>query len=1019
MLIQCPFCGRRIRLKNVRPGRYAPRCSACQQAFHLLVPDDASEEAFTGRTEDELNERLGELLLKAVDIEDVGGEETTWTDDASPDAGDEGGRPRPLLPRGKNHDLLPRLMPRKPRDGTGAPLADSSPPGDDAGTPGPPPRAGESREPARSTPSDDDDDEDQAAWPTGLASESDDAAPVRRTRTLDAAAAYASKKKEPPKPLFPTEESVRQQTLARAKKPPPEATDADAAPAQGELSGTLDGYELVQLLGRGGMGEVYLATQLSLDRPVALKTMSPKWAGDPLFLSRFTREAFAAAQLVHHNIVQIYDVGEDRGTPFFSMEYVQGQTLSALLKQKGKIDVEEAAGYILQAARGLRFAHEHGMVHRDVKPDNLMVNEEGIVKVADLGLVKTRARLQDAAGAARPRAHLPASPTGGRKKGGKAADAGATVTAIDVAMGTPAYMAPEQARDAGGVDARADIYSLGCTFYALVTGRPVFEGKTSAELLTKHATEAIIPPDEIEIRVPSSVSEVIQLMLAKRPEDRFQSMDQVIRALEDFLGVSAGPFTPGQEHVAVLEGAVAGFNGSSPARVRRWLGVGFAAVCVTAAAALAMIGHAIWAGGLIGLLVLTLACRFVLTGLTRKTYLFRKVRQLVLGSSVTDWLMWLSGAVAALALLWMFNWLWVWLAFCVLAAGLAVPFHFSVDRLAQRDRQHYVDRVKRMLREMRFRGLEEDALHRFVCRYSSKQWEGFFESLFGYEAKIAARRRWGHDDEGRPRPKSGAWRDGLVEWIDRKQASRDEARQRRHLQKVEERRLVAQGQSEDDARQKSQQVADGLVATAAQMKETVAAASPSSDDRSNAETQPSTSGGGGRRATNVVKLLYGDEDEAGVRQPQGPGKPRGPRLAGMFMGGGARLLVGVVLIAVAVFWMRQRGLLPSGTPGVEDLKKIDLGQLPAPLSVPAVPDAVMRLVCSYGSALAGLVLVLSAFVSGTRMTFFVLPAVLVLMFGDPLASHLPGIGPLTPRHVLLAGGVALGLAAVYWGRKRA
>ncbi|MDH3585285.1 MAG: protein kinase, partial [Phycisphaerae bacterium] len=263
-------------------------------------------------------------------------------------------------------------------------------------------------------------------------------------------------------------------TLAGPSAPPSVA--AASSTESSAVSGRLDGYELQSLIGRGGMGEVYLARQVSLDRHVAVKTLHPRWSRDPLFISRFTREAYAAAQLVHHNVVQIYDVGEDDGTNYFSMEYVRGTALSDRIRRDGAMDPEEAAGYVLQAARGLKFAHDHGMIHRDIKPDNLLLNEEGIVKVADLGLVKTPNESEADTGTG-------PAPTG--------VSTDANVTAASATMGTPAYMAPEQARDAATVDHRADIYSLGCTFYALLTGRVVFEGDTAAEVITRHATDAV------------------------------------------------------------------------------------------------------------------------------------------------------------------------------------------------------------------------------------------------------------------------------------------------------------------------------------------------------------------------------------------------------------------------------------------------------------------------------------------------------------------------------------------------
>ena len=244
---------------------------------------------------------------------------------------------------------------------------------------------------------------------------------------------------------------------------------------------------------------------MSLDRNVAVKVMRPEWAKDPIFVARFTREAFAAAQLVHHNVVQIHDIGAERDTNFFSMEFVEGESLGDMVKRDGNLDAEVAVGYILQAARGLAVAHEQGMVHRDIKPDNLMLNRHGIVKVADLGIVKTPGAAEadrPAEERSAPRKINPSAPT--------------QVTMAGIAMGTPAYMAPEQARDAAKVDARADIYSLGCTLYVLVTGRPPFEGKTAVEVITKHASQPIVPPEVIVKRVPKALSEIILKMVAKR-----------------------------------------------------------------------------------------------------------------------------------------------------------------------------------------------------------------------------------------------------------------------------------------------------------------------------------------------------------------------------------------------------------------------------------------------------------------------------------------------------------------------
>ena len=159
-----------------------------------------------------------------------------------------------------------------------------------------------------------------------------------------------------------------------------------------DVPAMLGGYRVLRELGRGAMGAVYLARQVSLDRNVALKVIQTRLAKNPTFIARFTREAYAAAQLTHPNVVQIYDLGCEGDIYYFSMEFVEGESLGALVQRDGKLDADTAVRYILQAARGLKFAHDQGLVHRDVKPDNLLLSQHGVVKLADLGLVKTVGR---------------------------------------------------------------------------------------------------------------------------------------------------------------------------------------------------------------------------------------------------------------------------------------------------------------------------------------------------------------------------------------------------------------------------------------------------------------------------------------------------------------------------------------------------------------------------------------------------------------------------------------------------
>ena len=394
--------------------------------------------------------------------------------------------------------------------------------------------------------------------------------------------------------------------------------NADAA----EIPLTFGGYKVVKELGRGGMGAVYLARQLSLDRNVALKVIAPRWARDPTFLARFTREAYAAAQLVHHNIVQIYDLGAEKEVNYFSMEFVDGQTLAELIQTSGAVPPEVAASHILQAARGLKIAHDHGMIHRDIKPDNLMLSRHGIVKVADLGLVKTS--VEPAAEPQLEDGDKP--PAGPSERAGDDEESSPNITRVNRAMGTPAYMAPEQARDASHVGRPADIYSLGCTLYAMVTGRPPFLGKTAMELITKHAVERVVPPELVVDGVPKALSDIILKMVAKDPKDRYATIDDVIVALESFLGL-AGTATLRPEETEALEKSVQAFASSPSTRLEKWAFLGFIFACCAGILVALVAGWPGLAQNLLGIGILTPFAYAIVNGFARHTPVYSKVRQ--------------------------------------------------------------------------------------------------------------------------------------------------------------------------------------------------------------------------------------------------------------------------------------------------------------------------------------------------------------------------------------------------------
>jgi serine/threonine-protein kinase len=262
-------------------------------------------------------------------------------------------------------------------------------------------------------------------------------------------------------------------------------------------------YRVIALLGTGGMGRVYLALDEALDREVALKTLLPALAADTEFVARFTREARAAASLNHPNITQIYATGQEGAIPYFAMELIRGRSLESLVRQQGALEARFALSLIRQSAIGLRHAADRGLIHRDVKPSNLMLAGDGVVKITDFGLAK-------------------------------AAGADTGLTATGQVLGSPGYISPEQAQG-GTLDRRTDIYSLGASFYHLVAGRLPFQAPTAVAMILKHMNEPLRSPRALNADVPFPVAAIIQKMMAKRPSERFQDYEALIAAIDRAL----------------------------------------------------------------------------------------------------------------------------------------------------------------------------------------------------------------------------------------------------------------------------------------------------------------------------------------------------------------------------------------------------------------------------------------------------------------------------------------------------
>ena len=747
----------------------------------------------------------------------------------------------------------------------------------------------------------------------------------------------------------------------------------------------LPGYQIERILGHGGMGTVFLARQISLDRLVALKVMSRNWAEDPVFVARFTREAYAAALLNHPNVVQIYDIGESGGIRYFSMEYVPGRTLAEVIRRDGKLAPETAVGYIVQAARGLQHAHERGMIHRDVKPDNLLVTEQGVVKVADLGLVKTpesslpqpERLIPESSDSRIGLASLPLGMTGHR-----------------IALGTPAYMAPEQCRNAAEVDHRADIYSLGCTLYALVTGRPPYEGESAVELMSHHAYTPLIPPEQISSRVPKELSTIIQKMMAKEADERYQSMAEVVRVLEDWLGVHhAGRFTPSDKDIERIERYARTFHTAPTALLRQRVVHWYLMVCLLAAVLMMFFGRLDWTFGLAGMILHSAGLYFILTGVAHRSYLFRRVNQFLIGLSLGDWLVGLAGVALFSILLWGLGLLWVWTGFGLIGAALAIGLRYGLDRAIDQERYVPVAKCQRLLQRMRITGASEEELQLFVAKYSGKHWEEFFEAIFGYEAKMRTRTlllRAGNVGE---REKFASWREPIINLIDRVEKERRARRERELLERVEQARLVAAGVTEHAARAQAIATADALVHRAEHLRAANAREIPPSLQEyqvlvasGQAPSLATTMAATTTRRESMFKILW--------------------------------IVSGIGLISLCTLWAAQNLLfLRNSAPGeiVSDgLLSMSLNHAWKPLHVSGLPVEFTRWFDSWNVGIAGLLLILSRHSRHVGPALLVLLGVIIIAFGHHLGIR--SFDPIRSHHVGLMLGIALVLIGMRFDR---
>ena len=836
--VQCPECRHEMTLKTFKAGRFKPTCTQCKMAFQLVIGEGESPEVKTAK--------LAGTAPKPIAASATSPSTASAAGVTAVPAAETIARDMPTPAKAKASDqTIEHDDSAMTRHRSAAPVKAS----------------------------------DQTSDQT---IEHVDSAMTRQRSSAfsvdppDQPVAVTAADKD----VYATVAMGRGSTVRASSPPPSTSTRQDAqSSAARNMPERLGGYRIMKELGRGGMGAVYLAKQLSLDRNVAVKTIQNDWSANPRAVARFIREAYAAAQLTHHNVVQIYDLGQDSGVNFFSMELVEGGSLDDLLKRQGPLKPKQAATYILHAARGLRFAHDHGMIHRDIKPANLMLTSDCLVKVADLGLVKTPSQADDEQTRSDADSNI------------MLASARSHVTGAGSTLGTPAYMAPEQAEDATSVDHRADIYSLGCTFYALLVGKPPFANRSAVEILSKIKTEPIARVDSLVKDVPPQLAGIVQKMTAKAPTDRYNSLSEVIEELEQYLDAGSQPTRQRADNLQQLADQLQ----QVPARKM----IGLLPPVLLGLGVLGMV---------IGLLVsfkFSLFCALCLVAtpvllaaingiVGQRSPVTQRARSLLMQSSISDWLTWGFGAIVLLVVLWVTGLIGWALAAVLVSAGVAAGVTFGVLLPHARQTKPIVDQAKEVMRDMRLEGMEESGIAAFIAEFAGKHWEGLLESLLGYEALRTQRAQPATAGQRKSSSWLPSWRDVIVDRLDARLNAKREQREQRVLAKVESASLQAAGVSKKEAEEQASAMADSLVTAASQTRQLV--------------EQTGKSGQTDMAKRDRIKQMLAAARSGKPQTKMARASRATGQLLNQLVGGKLRFAVGALLLVGCAMWANQNQL---------------------------------------------------------------------------------------------------------------
>jgi hypothetical protein len=497
--------------------------------------------------------------------------------------------------------------------------------------------------------------------------------------------------------------------------------------------------------------------------------------------------------------------------------------------------------------------------------------------------------------------------------------------------------------------------------------------------MKKHAYEAPVPPEAYTPRLPRELSAIILRMMAKLPGDRYKNLAEVIRTLEDWLGLAdskTARFTPREDQIAEIETLARQFRSARTAAIRQQAISAFLTGSALFALLLTIFGKTGWACGVVGLVVQATLCYFFLNGWSRKTDLFQKVRQFASGLSRGDWLVAAAGTGLFLAFLWLSNWFWLWIGFGLLGTAAALALWYGFDRTLDAERHATLQAADQLIRRFRRSGVPEFDAQFVVAKYAGRQWEEFFEALFGYEAKLRTRTQLLRGSVAGKREPFASWRDPLYQMLTSLIAARKNRHDRELLERSELSRMIAAGMPKHLARRRAAMVAAELVEHAELVREWAGDASVSSG------RIPALPGG-----ISVVQRGIDDPEPERLNQ-----------ILTWFIGPPVRAVLAAFLIAACALWVWQNDLLRLNSVG---------GVIAAPLAIVGVPEAWTSWCDTANVGWGGVLLLASLFFQGHRMA-----ALSILGAGIAVLGHKFGIRtvePIRDYHVAMLVGTVFAL----------